>query len=72
MVFAYVSVKGWIIDPYVQSFFDSFHEVMVLPPHNAEILNTNIVTSDVVMVKYWGRGLQMFLEPLPKSSLGLA
>ena len=68
MVFAYVSVKGWIVDPYVQSFFDSSHEVLVLPPQNAEILNSNIVTSDVVMVKYWGRDLLMFLEPLSKSS----
>ena len=56
MVLAYVSVKGWIVDPYVQSFFDSSHEVLVLSPHNTEILNSDIVTSDVVMVKYWGRG----------------
>ena len=28
------------------------------------------MTSDVVMVKYWGGGLEMFLEPLSKSSLG--
>ena len=71
MVFAYISVKGWIVDPYVQSFFDSSHEVLVLSPHNTEILNSDIVTSDVVMVKYWGRGLQMFLESLSKSSWGL-
>ena len=68
MVFAYVSVKGWIIDPYVQSFFDSSHEVLVLFPHNTKILNSDIVTSDIVMVKYWGGGLEMFLEPLSKSS----
>ena len=68
MVFAYVSVKGWIIDPYVQSFFDSSHEVLVLSPHNTEILNSDILTSNVVMVKYWGGGLEMFLEPLSNCS----
>ena len=24
------SVKGWIIDPYVQGFFDSSHEILIL------------------------------------------
>ena len=37
MVFAYVSVKGWIIDPYIESFFDGSHEVL-LSPHNTKIL----------------------------------
>ena len=72
MVFAYVPDKGWIIDPYVQSFLDSSHEVLVPSPHNTKILNSDIVTSDVVMVKYWGGGLEVFLEPLSKSSWGLS
>ena len=62
------SVKGWIIDPYVQSFLDSSHEVLVL----SKILNSDIVTSDAVMVKYWEGDLEMFLEPLSKSSRGLS
>ena len=57
MVLAYVSIKRWIVGPYIQGFFDSCHEVLVLSPHNTEILNSDIVTCDVVMVKYWGRGL---------------
>ena len=32
MVFAYVSIKGWIIDPYIQGLFDGSHEVLVLSP----------------------------------------
>ena len=45
---------------------------LVIPPHNVEIVDGNIETSDVKMVKYWGRGLQMFSEPLSKSSGGLS
>ena len=63
----YMDLYG-LFDPYVQSFFDSSHEVLVLSPHNIKILNSDIVTSDVVMVKYLGGGLQVFLEPLSKSS----
>ena len=43
------------------------HEVLVLPSNNAEIIYGDIMTSDVVMVKYWGRGLQVrSLNLLPK------
>ena len=70
MVFAYVFVKGWIIDPYVQCFFDCSTEVLVFPPNYIEIINSDLVTTDVTMVKYWGGCLLMFLEPLCKSSRG--
>ena len=50
MVFAHISVKGWIIDPYVQSLFYCSHLVQVLPPNNVEVVNGNIVTSDVAVV----------------------
>ena len=40
---------------------------MLLSPHNAKILYRDLVTSRVIMVKYWGGGLEMFLEPLSKS-----
>ena len=68
MVFAYVLVEGWIVHPYVYCFFDSSDQVLVLPPHNAEVLNGGIMTSDVKMVIYWEGGLQVFSEPLSKSS----
>ena len=54
MVFANISVEGWIIDPYVQSLFNCSHKVLVLPPCSVEIVDGNIVTNDVKMVKYWG------------------
>ena len=54
MVFAYVFVKGWIIDPYVQCFFDCSTEVLVFPSNYIEIVNSDLVTTDVTMVKYWG------------------
>ena len=68
MVFAYVLVEGWIVHPYVYCFFDSSDQVLVLPPPNAEGPNGGIMTSDVKMVIYWGGGLQVFSEPLSKSS----
>ena len=70
MVFAYVFVKGWIIDPYVQCFFDCSTEVLVFPPNYIEIINSDLVTTDVTMVKDWGGCLLMFPEPLCKSSRG--
>ena len=68
MVFAYVLVQGWIVHPYVYYFFDSSNQVLVLPPHNAEVLNGDIMTSGVKMVIYWEGGLQVFSKPLSKSS----
>ena len=56
MVFAYVHVKGWIVNPYIYSFFDGSYWVLVLPSHNTEVVNGGVVTSDVKMVIYWGRG----------------
>ena len=52
MVFTHISVKGWIIDPYVQSLFYCSHLIQVLPPNNVEVVNGNIVTGDVTVVIY--------------------
>ena len=68
MVFANISIKGWIIDPYVQSLFNCSHKVLALLPCNIDIVDDNIMTSDVNMVKYWRWGLQIFFEPFSKSS----
>ena len=68
MVFAHISVEGWIIDPYVQSLFYCSYLVQVLPPNNIEIVDGNIVTTDVTVVIYRRGGFQMFLEPFSKSS----
>ena len=65
MVFTHISVKGWIIDPYVQSLFYCYRLVQVLPPNNVEVVNGNIVTSDVTVVIYGRGGFQMFLELEP-------
>ena len=53
MEFAYVFIEEWIIDPYVQCFFDSSAEVLLLPPYNIEIFNGDLMTSDVAMVINW-------------------
>ena len=52
MVFAHISVEGWIIDPYVQSLFYCSYLVQVLPPNNFEIVDGNTVTTDVAVVIY--------------------
>ena len=72
MVLAFVSIKGWIIDPYKQCFFYQSAEVLLFPPHYAEIFYSDLVTSGVKMVIYWGRCLEVFFEPLSKCSLGLS
>ena len=48
MVFAYISIEGWIIQPDVNSFFYGSDEVLVLFPHNAEVLNGGIMTCHVL------------------------
>ena len=68
MVFAYVLIEGWTIHPYVYCFFDGTDQVLVLPPHNTEVVNGGTMTSDVKMVMYWGGGLQVLPEPLSKCS----
>ena len=68
MVLAYVFVKGWIIDPYVQCLFYPSVEVLDFPPHYVEIFNGDIVTSGVIMVIYGGGCLEVFFDPLSKCS----
>ena len=68
MVLAYVSIEGWIIHPDVNGLFDGSNEVLIFPPHNAEIFNGGIMTCDVMVVIYWGGGLLMFSKPLTKGS----
>ena len=72
MVFAHISIKGWIIDPYVQNLFYCSYQVQVLPRNSVKVVDGNIVTSDVAVVIYGRRGFQMFLEPFSKSSWGLS
>ena len=68
MVFAYVSIEGWIINPYVQCFFYCCVELLVFPLHYAKIICGDIVNSGVKKVIYWGRCLLMFFE-LPTNAL---
>ena len=68
MVFAYVLVQGWVIDPYKYCFFNCSYEILVLPSHYGKFFDVTLVTWGVTVVKYWGRGLLMFLEPFSKGS----
>ena len=68
IVFADVPVKGWIIHPYVNYFFNCSNEVPVLPAHCAEVVNSCGMTCDVIMVINGEEAIEMFLEPLSENS----
>ena len=57
MVFAHVSIQGWIIDPNVDSFFDGSHLGLVLSPHYAKVIYANQMSRDVIVVIDGGWGL---------------
>ena len=50
MVFANIFVKGWIVYPYVYSFFDQPHKVVILSPYYTEVINGSIMTCEGIMV----------------------
>ena len=63
MVFAHISIKGWIICSYVHGFFYCSLKVLVLFPHYGEIFQFDIMSSGGTVVKDWGWGLLVFFEP---------
>ena len=68
MVFANIFVQGWTVHPNINWFFNSSDEVLILPPHNAEISNVGFMACDVMMVIYWGGGLEVLFIPPTKGS----
>ena len=56
MVFAYVLVQGWIVDPNEHWFFYQSGEVLLLPAHYTEAVDVGSVTSDVTVVIDRGGG----------------
>ena len=56
MVFAYVFLQGWIIDPNEHWFFDQPGEVLLFPAHYTEVVQGGSVTSGVTMVMDMGGG----------------
>ena len=65
MVFAYVPIKGWIVDPYIYCFFEGSDKVLVLPLHNSKVVKGGAITSDVTMVIYWEGALRCSLNLSP-------
>ena len=65
-------IQGWIVDPYGYWFFYKPHKVLVLPPHYTEIHQCSSMTGGVEMVIFWGKGFQVFSEPLSKCSWRLS
>ena len=55
MVLANVLVQGWIISSYVNGFFYCSFHVLIFSPHNAEIVNSDSMTRDVLVVIDGGR-----------------
>ena len=50
LVFAYISIMGWVIHSDEDGFFDGSCQIVILFAHNAEVVYRYIMTSDVVMV----------------------
>ena len=68
MVFAYVFVQGWIIDPYEHWFFVQPGEILLFPAHYTEVIQGNIMTHGVTVIIDRGEGFQVFLVSLSKCS----
>ena len=68
MVFAYVLVKGWIVDPNIYSFFYQPHEILILPPHYTEVIKCSVMTCDVAVVIDGGGAFEVLFKPFTKGS----
>ena len=68
MVFAYVSIQGWIIDRYEHWFFNQPGEILLFPAHYAKFVKCGSMTCGVTVVMNRGGGFQMFFKPLFKCS----
>ena len=65
MVFAYIFVKGRIIDPDEHRFFYQSGEVVSPPSHYTKIVDVGIGTTDGTVVIDRGGGLEVFLNLSP-------
>ena len=50
LVFAYISIKGWVIHSEEDGFFGGSCQIMIFSTHNAEVVDRYIITSGVMMV----------------------
>ena len=50
MVFAHVSVQGWVIDPYEHCFFNQPGEVLLFPAHYSKVVKCGSMTCGVTVV----------------------
>ena len=56
MVFAYVLIKGWTVDPDEHWFLYQPREILLFPAHYTEVVQSDVMTWVVVMVIYRGGG----------------
>ena len=52
LVFANISIQGWVIDSDQHGFSDGSGHALVFPAHYAEIVQRHFMTSGVIMVMY--------------------
>ena len=71
LVFANISIKGWVINSNQHGFSDGHSHVLVFPAHYAEILQRNFMASDVEVVMYRWWSSHVFSEPFSKCSAWL-
>ena len=61
-----VPLKGWIINPCIHGPLYGPCNFVCLPTGYGEVIHTDVMTRDVAMGIYGGRGPKVFLEPFPK------
>ena len=50
LVFAYISIKGWVIHSDDDGFFHGSCQIVIFSAHNAVVVDRYIMTSDIMMV----------------------
>ena len=60
-----IPIEGWMINPYIYGFLNSYGKVLWLPNHNTEVVNTGEVFCGVCIVINWKGALRSSLSLSP-------
>ena len=63
---ANVPIEAWIIDPHVHDLLAGHCNAVCLPTHYKDVFHPGVMTCGVGMIIDRVRGLETFLEPLPR------
>ena len=68
IVFSYVLVQGGVVDPDKHGFLDGSCHIVLFSAKDLEIVHWCYMATDVLVVVYWRRCLQVLFESLSKGS----